>query len=419
MTEIKKIEAREILDSRGNPTISVTVVTEGGSGTFEVPSGASTGVHEALELRDGDQSHFEGRGVLKAVANVAAIEPAFIGMNASDQSVIDKKLIELDGTENKSKLGANAILGISVASAKAAAAAKGVEVFEHLRDIASVPPSRKTPFLYMNLVNGGLHARSRLSFQEYHLVPQSESIEESLEIGTGVMHELRKLLVERYGASSANIGDEGGFAPDLEDIEVPLALLMEASKNTGHDQKIKLALDVAASSFCKDGKYNVGGKALSADELAVIYADLANKYPILSIEDPFAEESFEDFTRLRAAAESAPDGQAKLNTGKFLVIGDDLTVTNKERLKKAIEAKSVSGLIIKLNQIGTLTETIETMQLARANGLECIVSHRSGETNDDFIADLAFAYGAFGIKAGAPQREERVVKYNRLLKIAK
>lgn len=402
--KINRIEAREILDSRGTPTLAVTVQAEGVRGTFEVPSGASTGSHEALELRDGDPKRFEGRGILKAAGNIVhLIEPALRGMDAVDQAAVDKRLIEFDGTPNKSKLGANAILGVSIACAKAAAAIKNVEVYEHLRDLATMPPSRKTPLLYMNLINGGLHARSRLAFQEYHLVPQTESVEEALEIGTSVMHKLRSLISGKYGPASANLGDEGGFAPDIEDVKTPLALLMLAAEAVGADKKIKLALDVAASTFYKDGKYSFGGKNYSPDELRQFYGELADQFPLLSIEDPFMEEAFDDF--------------AKLNNGQLMVVGDDLTVTNPARVEEAIEHEAINGLIIKPNQIGTLTETIETMKFARANKLECIVSHRSGETNDDFIADLAYAFGAFGLKAGAPQREERVVKYNRLLQI--
>lgn len=403
--KINRIEAREILDSRGNPTLSVTVQAGGVRGTFDVPSGASTGKHEVLELRDGDKNHFEGRGVLKAAGNIVhIIEPALMGIDVLDQGAIDKKLIELDGTPNKSKLGANAILGASIASAKAAAIVKNVEVYEHLRSLATMNPSRKAPLLYMNLINGGLHARSRLAFQEYHLVPQTESVEEALEIGTKVMHLLSALIVKKYGPSSANLGDEGGFAPDLEDVREPLKLLSAAVHGAGVEKKVKFALDVAASSFYKNGSYLIGHRHMNADELRRFYIELANDFPIFSIEDPFMEEAFDDFS--------------KLNYGKVLVIGDDLTVTNVARLKEAIKHESVNGLIIKPNQIGTLTETIATMKFARENDLECIVSHRSGETQDDFIADLAYAFGAFGLKAGAPQREERVAKYNRLLKIA-
>lgn len=401
---IKKIEAKEILDSRGNPTISVSVYANGEVGTFDVPSGASTGTHEALELRDGEE-RFGGLGVKKAITNAQMAAPILLDMDVADQRGIDERLLKLDGTPNKSKLGANAILGISVACAKVAAKIKGVETWEHLQSLNFIKPSRKSPLLYMNLINGGLHSSSRLAFQEYHLVPQVENPKESLEIGVAVMKELKKIIKSELNPAFANIGDEGGFAPDIEDVELPLALLKKASEQAKVFEKVKFALDVAASSFFENGKYKIAGKELSAEELSKIYEDISLKYPMLSIEDPFAEESFEDFT--------------KINTGKFIVVGDDLTVTNPERLKQAIASKSISGIIIKLNQIGTLTETMDVMRIARENDIELIVSHRSGETNDDFIADLAYSAGAFGLKTGAPQRGERVAKYNRLVEIAK
>ena len=406
-TGIRKIEAKEILDSRGVPTISVEVTAgENSKGIFDVPSGASTGAHEALELRDGDPARLNGKGVLKALQNVnEIIAPALLNFDVTDQAGIDKRLLELDGTPNKSKLGANAILGVSVASAKAAAALKNVPVYMHLRDLADVPPSRKVPYLFMNLINGGLHAHSKLAFQEYLLVPQTESVEEALRIGVQVMHEAGRLIKEKYGPTFTNFGDEGGFAPDIADVKEPLNILFTAAKNLGLQDKIKLSLDVAATSFFNGGKYDFGGRSLSAEELLNFYREICAQFPMLSIEDPFMEESFEDF--------------ARLNDGKVIVIGDDLTVTNPALLKKAIEMKSISGIIIKLNQIGTLTETIETMKMARAANIECVVSHRSGETKDDFIADLAFAYGAFALKSGAPSKTERLVKYNRLLEIAK
>lgn len=403
-TKIIRISAEEILDSRGNPTISVTVFTELASGSFSVPAGASTGSHEALELRDGDMARFGGLGVLNAVNNVnAVISPALAGMDASDQLAVDQRLLELDGTPNKAKLGGNAILGVSIACAKAAAASQKVEPWKHLRTIADIKPSRPVPFLYMNLINGGLHAQSRLAFQEYHIVPQTDDVAEALNIGTTVMHALKKLIRQKIGAPSANIGDEGGFAPDLEDPAAPLEMLTQAVSKAGYDGKVKLAMDVAASSFFKDGQYQLQGQALNADGLAGWYRQVMAKYPIMSIEDPFSEEAFADF--------------AGFNDGNTIVIGDDLTVTNPQRLQTAIDQKSISGIIIKPNQVGTLSETMAAMRLARENRIECVVSHRSGETNDDFIADLAYAFGAFGLKTGAPQRGERVAKYNRLKRI--
>ena len=402
MSKIISLSAEEILDSRGTPTLSVTVTTDSGSGTFAVPSGASTGSHEALEKRDGDAARFEGKGVLQAVAGInTEIAQALIGMDSINQRAIDDTMLTLDGTPNKSRLGGNALIGVSIAVAKAAAASQGKQVFEHLRTLGDVKPSRRVPFLYMNLVNGGLHAQSPLAFQEYHIVPQTDDVEESLNIGTTITHTLKKLIREQIGASSANIGDEGGFAPDIADVKKPLDLLMEAIEKAGFEGKVKLAMDVAASSFYENGKYKLEGKEVDAAEMAHTYRNMMQIYPILSIEDPYAEESFSDFAALTAI-------------DKFIIVGDDLTVTNKERLQMAIDQKAISGIIIKPNQIGTLSETIDTMKLARENGIECIVSHRSGETNDDFIADLAYAFGAFGLKTGAPQRGERVAKYNRL-----
>ncbi len=413
-TTISGVTAREILDSRGKPTLEVTVACEGGSGTFGVPSGASTGTHEALELRDGDQSRFDGQGVLKACANVNVnIAGAVVGMDARDQRALDQRMIEMDGTPTKTKLGGNAIIGVSVAAARAAAAAQRVPLVEYLRALSPdiLPAGRQAnhvPFLCMNLINGGKHAATRVAFQEYKVVPQTQDIEESLNIGTRMMHALKKRIAKEYGAVNANVGDEGGFAPDLESVRRPLELFMETAAELHVDHKIKLAMDVAASSFCDMAQpmYAYDGADHTTEELTADLRAIIRDFPILYIEDPFHEEAFDDFARLNAALRQAQGDHV-------LVVGDDLTVTNKEFLQKAIDAKAVSGVIIKLNQVGTLTETLDTMKLARENGIECVVSHRSGETNDDFIADLATAFGVFGIKAGGPQRGERVAKYNR------
>ncbi|HXV26881.1 MAG TPA: enolase C-terminal domain-like protein [Candidatus Paceibacterota bacterium] len=401
---ITHVRARQILDSRGNPTVHATVVTaSGASGSFAVPSGASTGAHEAHERRDGDKEMFGGKGVADAVRAVNhEMAKSVIGMDASDQKLLDRTLLTLDGTPNKSRLGGNAFLSVSVAAAKAAAAAKGVPVWEHVRDLMDIKPSRKIPQLFMNLVNGGLHAATRLPFQEFLIVPQTADVAESLNIGTRVMHGLKKLIRERYGAVSANIGDEGGFAPDLDDVRAPLDMLTEIIKVQGLADKVKLALDVAASSFYADGMYAMNGRNYSAGQMMLLYEELLKDYDIISIEDPFGEEAFRDFAGLARHT---------------IVVGDDLTVTNVTRLQQALDAKSIGGIVIKLNQVGSLWETLETMKLARDNGVELFVKHRSGETNDDFIADLAFAAGAFGLMAGAPQRGERVAKYNRLWEI--
>jgi len=411
-TKITKIETEEILDSRGNPTIQVDVYVEDieGSrgisdrvGSFSVPSGASTGEHEAHELRDGDKEHFNGKGVKKAIENIKTIiEPALKGKEVTNQKEIDDTMLELDGTKNKSKLGGNATVGVSIACAKAAAVVKGKEVYEYLPELAEIKHSREYPLLYMNLINGGKHAESKLAFQEYHVVPHVDTIAESLEIGTEIQYELQKLIVEKYGNESANIGNEGGFAVNTESVTEPLELMERAAENIGHKDKIKFALDVAASSFYENDKYMFNGKEYSTQEFLEFYRDLIKRFPFVSIEDPFHENDFDSF------------GAFMAEQGAPLIVGDDLTVTSAEILQKAIDQKSINAIIIKPNQIGTLTETLATMKLARENDVECIVSHRSGETNDDFIADLAYAFGVFGIKAGAPRRGERLAKLNRL-----
>lgn len=404
-TGIKHISAREILDSRGKPTLSVRVETDFGFGSFAVPSGASTGAHEAKELRDGG-SGFGGFGVSSAVRNVNdIIAPVLLQMDVLDQRAVDDRLAELDGTPDFSRLGGNAVVGVSIAVAKAAAQSSGVELWRYLRSLGSISPSRAMPFLYMNVINGGKHAGTRLPFQEYHIVPQTEDIGEALEIGTAVFRELREILRERFGPMAENAGDEGGCAPDIADPRVPLEFLYSALLKTPYESKVKFAFDVAASSFYNGFHYDILGKSISQEELTALYKEISAKYPILSIEDPFHEEAFTDF--------------ATLNSAGVMVVGDDLTTTNVERIKRAVEVHAISGVIIKPNQIGTLTATLSAMQIARENNIECIVSHRSGETDDTFIADLAYAFGVFGIKAGAPREEERVIKYNRLWDIAR
>ncbi|MDP2695734.1 MAG: phosphopyruvate hydratase [bacterium] len=398
--KIKSVKAEEMLDSRGNPTVAVILTTANHQARAAVPSGASTGIYEAVELRDNDPRRFDGKGVKKAVINVNdIIAPALIGKDPLDQSGIDKLMLKMDGTENKSNLGANAILGVSLAVARMGAIVSQKPLFKYLMGLADIKTSRPFPYLYTNLINGGKHAVTELAFQEYHLVPQSDNLEENLNIIHKVQNYLKKTL-------NANIGDEGGFVPNITDVEEPLKKLVEAADKTGVTDKIKLAMDVAASSFYENGTYKIAGQNMSADDLLTLYKKMAHDYPILSIEDPFGEEDFENFAKLKSAVAS-------------YIVGDDLTVTNKNRLQQAIDKKSINSIIIKPNQIGSLTETLETMKLARDNNIECIVSHRSGETNDDFIADLAIATGAFGIKAGALQRGERVAKYNRFLEISK
>ncbi len=402
-TKIIKISTEKILDSRGNPTIRVTIDTRGGSGSFAVPSGASVGIHEANELKDINQ-------VIQNVQNIIA--PKLIGLESTDQEQIDQIMIELDGTLNKSKLGGNAIIGVSLAAAKAAAKSLGQEVYEYLRSLTQIKPSRPIPYLFMNLINGGKHAHSKLPFQEYHIVPQTESVEEALDIATKIFKALRERIDKEMSPAYSNVGDEGGATVDIgptvetNDVFIPLKLLSETVSQLGYSDKVRLAMDVAASSFYENGHYIIGNK-ITADQLYGIYKIMFAEFDIMAIEDPFAEEDFDNFAKIHA---EYPDK---------LVVGDDLTVTNVERLTMAINNKSINAIIIKPNQVGTLTETLNTMKLARDNNIECIISHRSGETEDDFIADLAYAFGCFGLKSGAPNRGERIVKYNRLVHISK
>jgi enolase 1/2/3 len=395
---VSKILAEEIKDSRGNPTIKVTVFSGDESANFSVPSGASTGTHEAHELRDSD-----GKGVQNAIEKVNnVIAKALIGKDVLSQNEIDRFMIELDGTPNKDNLGGNSMIGVSIACAKLAAKVSGVEVYQHLRTLIEIKPSRKVPYLYMNLINGGKHAKNDLAFQEYHVVPITENITEAINIGIKIQNGLKELLAGELGASSIILGDEGGFAPKINDIRKPLEFLAKVIKENSPEGKVRLALDVAASSFFENDSYKIADKSISKEDLMKIYESLIGDFNLFSIEDPFNEEDFESFKKL-------------MDINKALVVvGDDLTVTNKSRLGEAISKRSINAIIIKPNQIGTLWETLETMKLARENGIELIVSHRSGETNDDFIADLAYAFGCFGFKSGAPLKPERMIKYDRL-----
>jgi len=402
-TKITKIAGEKILDSRGNATVRVTVDTSGGAGSFAVPSGASTGAFEANENKDINQ-------VIQNIQNLIA--PQLIGIEATEQDEIDKIMIELDGTANKSKLSGNAIIGVSVAAAKAAAHSLGQDLFEYLRSLTQIKSSRPVPYLFMNLINGGKHAHSKLPFQEYHIVPQVNSVEESLDMGTKIFKSLRERIDKEMSPSFSNVGDEGGATViigttvETDDVFIPLKLLSETITQLGYTHKVRLAMDVAASSFFDGSNYMIGGN-ITSDQLYGIYKQMFAEFDIMSVEDPFNEEDFSNFARIHA---EYPD--------KFIV-GDDLTVTNVERLAMAINNKSINAIIIKPNQVGTLTETLNTMKMARENDIECIISHRSGETEDDFIADLAYAFGCFGLKSGAPNRGERVVKYNRLAHISK
>lgn len=403
--KITRVTASEIRDSRNRPTLAVRVLCEDGSeGTFSVPSGASTGRHEAHELRDGptSQSH-----VSHAIDNVTkGINTALSGIEVTDQKKIDTTLTELDGTSDKSRLGGNALIGVSIANAKAAARTTHLELYEYLRTLARISPSRQgAPLLYMNVINGGKHAKSRLAFQEYMIVPQTETLEESLGLGVQVLQSVEQNISERYGKSACVIGDEGGVALDVKDPEVPLQILHAVKQNFGERGNFRLALDIAGSSLFINSFYQIGGRALSKDALMERLVRYASTYDLLSIEDPFEEEDFASFRELKS------------RIPRTTIVGDDLTTTNSKRVGQAINENSIGAVIIKPNQIGTLSETLETMSLAREHRIDCIVSHRSGETTDTFIADLAFAFGVFGIKVGAPRTRERLSKIERLIEI--
>jgi enolase len=403
--KIALVRGRQVLDSRGNPTVEVDVVLESGhKGRAIVPSGASTGVHEAVELRDGDKSVYLGKGVTKAVANVnGEIAAALKGADPEDQRGIDEKLIELDGTPNKGRLGANAVLGASLAVAKAAADQGGVSLFYWLGG----PSANTLPVPMLNVINGGAHAQNSIDLQEFMLVPVgASSFAEALRLATEVYHTLKGVISARGLATG--VGDEGGFAPNLPSTEAAIEAILEAIEKAGHAGKVAIALDPAASEVFKDGHYVLEGegKNLSPSEMTDYYASLCERFPIVSIEDGHAEDDWEGWS----------DITQKLGD-KIQLVGDDLFVTNVERLKLGIERKVANSILIKLNQIGTLTETLDCIELARKNGYSAVISHRSGETEDTTIADLAVATGVGQLKTGAPCRTDRVAKYNQLLRI--
>ena len=405
-THITHIHAREILDSRGNPTVEVDLqLNDGSFGRAAVPSGASTGEHEAVELRDGGDRYM-GRGTEQAVRNVnATLGPALIGQDALDQRNVDNLMIELDGTDNKSKLGANAILGVSMATAKAAADHKGLPLFQSLGD----ENASTLPIPMMNILNGGSHADNNVDIQEFMVFPiGAESFSQALRMGTEIFHNLKSVLKAK-GLNTA-VGDEGGFAPNLRSNEEAIEVILEAIEKTGYSsgKDIFLALDVAASEIYNNGAYHLDSenKVLSAEEMVSYYKDLLKKYPIVSIEDGLDENDW--------------DGWQKMNTelgNSIQIVGDDLTVTNIPRLQRAIDEKSMNAILIKLNQIGTMSETIDTIALAKANNYGTIISHRSGETEDTIIADFAVAMNAGQIKTGSASRTDRICKYNQLLRI--
>lgn len=401
---IRKIYAREILDSRGNPAIEVELTTTHTRVTASVPSGASRGKHEAAELRDGGK-RFHGMGLKKAVRNInKIIFPKLKGKNPLKQKEIDKLLIRLDGTENKSRLGANAILAVSMAVCKAGAIKAKKPLYRYINQF--IKRKMSMPIPYFNIINGGRHAGNRLDIQEYMVAPvRAKSYGEALEIGTEIYQNLREILIRRYGRMAVNVGDEGGFAPLIFEYKTPIELVLKAAKKAGHLNKIKIGVDIAASEFYSRGRYNFMGAKKTPLQMQKIYENLARVYPITSIEDPFEQEAFGDFARLRKVLK------------KVQIVGDDLLTTNPKRIRKAIDEKSCSCLLLKINQIGTITEAIEAAKLAFKNRWTVMVSHRSGETNESFIADLAVGLGAGQIKAGAPCRGERVAKYNQLLRI--
>jgi len=407
MTEIEDVDALEVLDSRGNPTLEVRVRLAGGaSGRALIPSGASTGVHEAVELRDGDAGRFGGKGVRTAVSNVAnVIGPAVTGLDALDQRALDTVLIELDGTDNKGRLGANAILGVSLASAHAAAAAQGLELYRHLGGTEA----QVLPVPLLNVLNGGLHAQTSVDFQEFMLAPLGfPTFADALRAGSECFHALRAVLHER--GENTGQGDEGGFAPSLRHNEEAVEILLEAISRAGYrgGADVALALDPAASELYSDGRYHLRGegRVLEPAELVELWAAWVSQYPIISIEDGMAEDDWDGWSALTSRLGS-----------RLQLVGDDIFVTNVTRLREGFDRGVANALLVKVNQIGTLTETLDAVALASTHGYASVISHRSGETEDTTIADLAVAVNAGQIKAGAPSRSERVAKYNRLLRI--
>lgn len=416
-SKIKSIKARQIYDSRGNPTVEVDLVTDDGQ-LFRaaVPSGASTGIYEALELRDKEKANWHGKGVLKAVGHVNnTLAPAILAksFDVTKQQEIDKFMIELDGTQNKDKFGANAILGISLAVCKAGAAALKIPLYKHLANLAGVSEII-LPVPAFNVINGGSHAGNALAMQEFMILPTgASSFSEAMKMGSEVYHHLRTVIKELYGLEATCVGDEGGFAPNIENNKQGLELIKTAIERAGYTGKIEIGMDVAASEFYKDGKYDLLWKTKQANkqenfltgaQLADVYRSFVKEYPIVSIEDPFDQDDWDSWAQLTA---SVP----------IQIVGDDLTVTNPKRIASAVEKKSCNGLLLKVNQIGTVTESIEAHNLAKSNGWGTMISHRSGETEDTFIADLTVGLSTGQIKTGAPCRSERLAKYNQILRI--
>jgi len=413
-SKIHSIKAREILDSRGNPTVEVDLETNLGIFRASVPSGASRGKYEAVELRDGGK-RYHGMGVLKAVRNVnEIITPKLKGKDVTRQKEIDELLIKLDGTENKSKLGANAICSVSMAVCRTGATTNNLPLYKYISQVYQRDPAALSlPLPCFNIINGGVHAGNELDFQEFMISPQQKTFSRNLQIASEIYHQLKEIIKQKYIDLGINVGDEGGFAPPVRVPEEALNLILEAAKNLGYQNKIKIILDVAASQFYAKGTYKTRIGAFAREGLLKYYSDLIQKYPILALEDPFAEDDFEGWELLMLNINK----RINKRNSKLLIIGDDLLATNHKRIKLAEEKKACNAVIIKMNQIGTITETIEAAKLAKSYGWKIIVSHRSGETCDDFVADLAVGIGADFIKTGAPARGERVAKYNRLLRI--
>lgn len=409
MPKILELKAKEIFDSRGTPTISVSCILENGKeGEASVPSGASTGTHEACELRDSDKNYHNGKGVYKAIANVNTTINDFVKNQEWTQNSLDDALINLDGTKNKSNLGANAILGVSMAFARACAKEENLELYEYISLIYKKEKIKKFSFpkLAFNIINGGKHADSGLCFQEFMIIPIGfKTVKEKFEVGKKIVEKLKENLEKNN--LSVKLGDEGGFAPKLTSTKNAILYLENSIKNAGFDlENVKIGLDVASTTFYKNGKYHFENKILDKDELINFYKKLLEEHNIISIEDGLMEEDFEGFKKLNEELGS-----------KINIVGDDLTVTNTELIKKAIQENSINTVLIKLNQIGTLTETLEAIHLAKENNIKTFISHRSGETLDTFISDLAIATNADFIKAGSTTKEERIVKYERLIEI--
>lgn len=419
MSRIQDVKARQLFDSRGNPTVEVEVETEDGIFRAMVPSGASTGIYEAHEMRDGDKKFFSGKGVLKAINHVNNdIAVAVIGMDPTDQEGIDQALIDLDGSDKKTRLGANAILGVSMAVTRAGAAKKGIPLYKHINNLAG-NPTLMLPVPSFNVLNGGSHAGNGLAMQEFMVLPTgAETFKQAMQIGVEIYHKLKSVIKEKYGKSATAVGDEGGFAPDIKDNEEALKLIQTAVKLSGYEELVQVGMDVAASEFYdkESGKYNLNFKdqaakrnpdgLKTADQLLRMYKIYAAKYGVISIEDPFDQDDFESYKKMTGELSEL-----------IQIVGDDLLVTNPERIEMAIEQNACNALLLKLNQIGTVTEAIEANNLARNAGFGVMVSHRSGETEDSFIAALCAGLGTGQIKAGAPCRSERLAKYNELLRI--